>query len=528
MQKLRAPEAGSNSDAISIKRLGLSNQELSKLETELELPQDPTIAPEGTAEFHLSSEATLQAYVAYVEQRAVFEATKLKLQENQRALRQVEQNYEPKNKIELLNLLSAQEQLKEQLLVQHQRLQETTWQAKFEALLVQQYLPQLTTKQSTGFGESGGAALTGSPTIFKIEQNTTSREALPIDLPCPEGLVFRVQVGAFRKPVPADKFREFSPVDGKVLANGLTVYLAGYFSSSAEALQQQARIRTYGYTDAFVVAYQNCNRLSLAQGRALEAKQVKPQQQQQQQIAQNSLFATPGQGLYYSVQVGVYNKPLTSQAQLGLPELIEARTQKGQYRYASGKFADLKQAKVRQQQAVAKGINDAFIVAYYQGKRIDLAQAKALSDAGIAFESFEQNQPQPQLSSAVQAQLQALQIPVKQTLVLPDPLLRFELRCSDCQQELTRLNRVGVFTYDDEKEVIMSPIMKESAFDLVQLMYMKELRKRTAVLKGATENMLLDADIDGAFMDFLLRQNAAYELQEGGQGRYKLIYQRSE
>jgi hypothetical protein len=70
--------------------------------------------------------------------------------------------------------------------------------------------------------------------------------------------------------------------------------------------------------------------------------------------------------------------------------------------------------------------------------------------------------------------------------------------------------------------------MKESAFDLVQLMYMKELRKRTAVLKGATENILLDADIDGAFMDFLLRQNAAYELQEEAQGRYKLMYQRSE
>jgi hypothetical protein len=300
------------------------------------------------------------------------------------------------------------------------------------------------------------------------------------------------------------------------------VYMAGYFSTSAEALKQQKLIRTLGYPDAFVVAYQNCSRLSLAQGRALESTTTLAQTEN---IANSSVFAGPGQGLYYTVQVGVYNRPLTSEAQIGLSELIEAKTAKGQYRYASGKFGNLKDAKTRQQLAVAKGITDAFIVAYYQGKRIDLAQAKLLAQSGIAFEqNFEQIQV-PALSAALQQKVLALELPQTQPLKVPDPVLRYEAKCTACQAELSRYNRVGVFIYDPEKDLIMSALQKASEWDVVQLMYMKELRKKTPTLKGETQTLELDLDgLDGAFMDWLLRQANSYELSKDQQGKLQLRF----
>jgi hypothetical protein len=335
-------------------------------------------------------------------------------------------------------------------------------------------------------------------------------------------LVFRVQVGAFRKPVSAARFREFTPVDGQVLANGLTVYMAGYFQSSNEALQQQKLIRTLGYTDAFVVAYQNCTRLSLAQGRALEKQVITTTTNR---AAKSSNFSGPGQGFYYSVQVGVYNRPLTSEAQLGLKELIEAPTAKGQYRYASGKFSNIQEAKIRQQQAVAKGITDAFIVAYYEGKRIDLAQAKLLSQSGIQFETFEKVEPQQVFTAQLQQQIQTLQIPEIKKVILPDPVSRYELKCSDCPSELRRYNRVGVFIYHDQKELIISAVQRESQWDLVQQMYLKEMRKRYASLKGATQTLPLEQhNFDGAFMDWMLRQNNGYELFRDEQGQFQLRY----
>jgi hypothetical protein len=315
-----------------------------------------------------------------------------------------------------------------------------------------------------------------------------------------------VQVGAFRKPVPADRFREFTPVDGQVLANGLTVYMAGYFQSSTEALAQQKKIRALGYADAFVVAYDDCQRLSLAQGRQRESKA--------------SLFADPGQGLYYSVQVGVYNKPLASADPIGLPELIEAKTQKGQYRYASGQFDNLNDAKARQQEAVAKGIKDAFIVAYYQGQRIDLATAKTLSNAGIAFTtSKEKRQTRPTgISTALQQQVKTAVLPQIQSIIPPDPVVRYERKCQDCIAELSKLNRVGIFIYDPEKELVFSGLQKESEWTIVQQLYLKDLRKRNASLKGNTTSIIMEGEMNGDFADWLLRQQNPYAIEQTPQG----------
>ncbi len=501
-----------------IRRLGLSNEELLELDNDLTLPTARDISTERAGVTTLTTEAEVQGYVNYVAQRIAFEQTKEQLQQNQLAIRNLEEAYTPEVKEQLVQLLEGQEVLRAQLQRQKQTLIQVRDQELYETLLQENFRPQVSAMATTSTTSLGMP----QTVAFQIQERPNTTTPLPVGLPCPEGLVFRVQVGAFRKPVSAERFREFTPVDGKVLANGLTVYMAGYFQSSAEALKQQNFIRTLGYADAFVVAYQNCTRLSLAQGRALEGRAPVANTTVG---AQTSKFAGPGQGLYYSVQVGVYNRPITSEAQIGLTELIEAQTAKGQYRYASGKFDNLKAAKVRQQQAVAKGITDAFIVAYYQGKRIDLAQAKLLAQSGIAFESFQPSAAPQVISTAVQQQIAALQLPQVKSLQLPDPICRFELRCTDCQEALTRFNRVGVFVYDDQKEMIVSAMQKESQWSVVQLMYLKEMRKRSTNLKGATQTLVLEqSELDGGFVDWLLRQHNGYELFIDEQGQIQLRY----
>ena len=511
-----------------VERLGLTNEALVALDEDLTLPKASvaaTLTTDGRVT-ELTTEQEIQAYIDYVTKRQSYEQTKAELVQNQAEIRTLETNFDPKQTEQLAYLLSSQVDLQNQLKSQKQALLEFSNQPVLEALLVQNYRPDIDAYAIKAVGTNAGTSENSSQAIAFTLQTPAMRAAsanmpLPIGLPCPEGLVFRVQVGAFRKQVPAERFREFTPVDGTVLANGLTIYMAGYFRNSQEALKQQAVIRNLGYADAFVVAYQNCNRLSLAQGRELE----KNIPNNNVQVAQNSLFAAPGQGLYYTVQVGVYNRPLTSAAQLGLSELIEAKTAKGQYRYASGKFANIKEAKTRQQLAVAKGIKDAFIVAYYQGMRIDLAQAQLLAQSGVAFETNFSNEAKPVLSAQLQQQVQALQLPEVKTMALPDPICRYERKCDDCSSVLSRYNRVGIFIYDSEKELIVSASQKESEWDLVQLMYLKEMRKKTSPLKGATEILEIEAaQIDGAFIDWLLRQQNGYELSRDADGKLSLKY----
>jgi hypothetical protein len=70
-----------------------------------------------------------------------------------------------------------------------------------------------------------------------------------------------------------------------------------------------------------------------------------------------------------------------------------------------------------------------------------------------------------------------------------------------------------VFIFDPEKEVIVSALQKTSEWDVVQLMYLKEMRKKMPVLKGEIQTIALDPKgLDGAFIDWLLRQPNGYEI----------------
>jgi hypothetical protein len=54
--------------------------------------------------------------------------------------------------------------------------------------------------------------------------------------------------------------------------------------------------------------------------------------------------------------------------------------------------------------------------------------------------------------------------------------------------------------------MIVSAMQKESQWSVVQLMYLKEMRKRSTNLKGATQTLVLEQNkLDGAFVDWLLR-----------------------
>jgi hypothetical protein len=330
-------------------------------------------------------------------------------------------------------------------------------------------------------------------------------------VPCAQGLVFRVQVGAFRKPIPAGKFTEFSPVDGRVLANGLTVVMAGYFRSSTDAINQRNDIRRLGYADAFVVAYNGCERLNYAAAVQLEStnKGINTQQ------VRKSVFETPGEGLYYTVQVGVYNRPLLSEKQLGLPELIEAQTAKGQYRYASGRFAQLAAAKERQRLAVQKGITDAFIVAYYQGKRISLAEAKTLMAQGVQMDT-QTTKPKDLSPKPTALPLQTVPVlPAKKALQAAPTFVRYEQTCSDCQARLAALNRAGIFIYQTENGILSSAQMKADELTALQRYMLRGMKINTQTLTGPFKTLSIEeGQMNGAQMDWLLRQGSPYKLTQ--------------
>ncbi len=142
-------------------------------------------------------------------------------------------------------------------------LQESSNPMKWRNVLMREVLPATLIVVSTFV----------DPSVVKGFEITTDKSKqvnsaeIPKDLKSPGGLVYRVQVGAFAKPLRKELFKEFSLVTGEVLPNGITRYMAGFFGSRTKVAEAQKQIQSLGYKTAFIVAYCDGKRISIAEAK---------------------------------------------------------------------------------------------------------------------------------------------------------------------------------------------------------------------------------------------------------------------
>ncbi|MCI5058461.1 MAG: hypothetical protein MRY83_20280 [Flavobacteriales bacterium] len=222
------------------------------------------------------------------------------------------------------------------------------------------------------------------------ESAYNEEKPIPIDVPIPSGLIFKVQVGAFRNPIPQDLFKGFSPIMGENRGSGITRYTAGSFGDFANADNAKEQIRNLGYRDAFVVAYLNGERISISKARQMSTDQLANNSGTAQNGETTSVnkFGVTEQnvaamsGVFFTVQIGVYTRPASLSELYNINPVVSAKTENGMIRYSSGTYNAFSVANQAKTEIRAKGIRDAFVTAYFNGKRISVAEAKNLVNNG--------------------------------------------------------------------------------------------------------------------------------------------------
>jgi len=101
---------------------------------------------------------------------------------------------------------------------------------------------------------------------------------VPIDIPLPDGLVYTIQIAAFKNPLNPSLFKGLYPVYGKLKKDtGITFYYTGFFRRLEDARQGLPKAREAGFPDAFVIALMNDIRISMERAAQLEKEWgVKP------------------------------------------------------------------------------------------------------------------------------------------------------------------------------------------------------------------------------------------------------------
>ena len=410
-----------------------------------------------------------------------------------------------------------------------------------------------------------------------------NKATLPILETNPSGLNFRVQVGAFRRPVREDVYREFTPVSGQQLNNGLIVYMAGYFNNSNDAVTAQKSIRSIGYSDAFIVSYCNDERLPYWKGKEYERNGECLASARNEPIAINSSIENNNsdlnskgngvsnqsevntailsekdnssqenvitsinsnieqhgnnvvrtinvKGLFYSVQVGAFNRKIRGSELSQIEELNYYRSS-GLYRYSSGKFDSIEKARDRQKAVVSLGISDAFIVAYYNGERISIQKSRNLiSENGNAIlfdkeiqsvlngsiqdnESTENNQSInseqeiTQVSRPIEIPIIGVEEEVEKVM-----MVSYTFNSESFEEgTIERLNRIGVFNYNENDANITSSIINTSELTPIMSFYMKGMEENEFISEEFIEYRIeLGSKIPGKLANWILRTNKTF------------------
>ena len=108
---------------------------------------------------------------------------------------------------------------------------------------------------------------------FKILNKSPykSLSDIPLDIELPGGIIYKIQMGAFSKPILPDHFKGISPISGESIRNGeITKYYAGLFNRMADAEKALNKIKENGFKDAFIVSYFNGKNIPVNRANEIE------------------------------------------------------------------------------------------------------------------------------------------------------------------------------------------------------------------------------------------------------------------
>lgn len=244
----------------------------------------------------------------------------------------------------------------------------------------------------------------------------SAKNPIPINEKFPEGLIFKVQIGAFRNPIPQNLFQGMSPITGETTAKGFIRYTVGVFEKFTSADKVKNRIINLGYKDAFIVAFLNGKRIPINDAYAMAGgipATVLQKNNPADNTTEKTVVTNPDntiiqnttepaeiaktqnvsgiQGLFYTVQIGVFSQPVLAAKLYNMKPLYNETTPNGNIRYYAGIYNSVSRAADATEMVNDIGISDAFVTAYYNGKHISLAEAKQYEKQGESAFSTDPN-----------------------------------------------------------------------------------------------------------------------------------------
>lgn len=242
--------------------------------------------------------------------------------------------------------------------------------------------------RTADMAKPSGNSRPSAPVLQLFRTDSKEQDDIPVNPDMPDGLVYRVQIAAFRNPIAPSFFKNFAPVYGfRAEGSDITFYYIGMFRKKSDADRAVAQIRSGGFSDAFVVPVNNGSRLSLERAAALEKEWgsrslvdeavVLPGEKEKQESAEPST-------LVYRVEAARVSRELRGDDAEAVRRVAGNRgldiitAPDGSIVYLIGKFLTFESASGYADLIYRNGIAGAKVVAYLGEREIPLERAREI------------------------------------------------------------------------------------------------------------------------------------------------------
>ncbi len=225
--------------------------------------------------------------------------------------------------------------------------------------------PELASSIKAAFEKAGSTALTkNTDTAAQVPTSKESSNAAG---------TAKIATGAAKsETTTADE-----PVNTSANANGAATANTVQPTNTASASENKTNLNIDAEVAAELASKPATRTIAEIEAAAAQPKNTDYYKAEQAQVAKADQVEKI-QGLFFTVQVGVYSKPVAASLLQNVNPLNSELTETNKIRYTSGQFNALSAAVIQRDEIRKAGITDAFVTAYYNGKRITLSEADLL------------------------------------------------------------------------------------------------------------------------------------------------------
>ena len=189
-------------------------------------------------------------------------------------------------------------------------------------------------------------------------------------------VVYSIQLGVFKKLQTPKQLKGLSPVFYDVLPTGKYQYFYGRFSSLRKAVSIKNGLLLRGFNRASVISKETI--IERPSPKSIADVNNQKHELMPAEVSTSFKKISELKGSFYSVQIGVFKDRVTPKQLLGVRPVFYETLPNLTTRYIAGNFYLKKDAKTAKNNIVAKGIKDAYIVAYKDGQKITPKELDAI------------------------------------------------------------------------------------------------------------------------------------------------------